>query len=271
MFRRLKFKGAEVMMLSILLLPLFLCPKAFGADASRVASDSQKLFEQALTFERSREFLKARELLRQMIQQFSDSPEAPGAIKELEALNILMINNIVPCPQAVVYVVKPGETLYDIARRYQVTAEVIKRRNGLVRDIIQPGIQLSIWKGPFTIFIDKSDNVLTLVNNNRIIKKYSVATGKQTTTTPEGQFTITSKMMHPVWFHRGIVVPPGTPENFLGTRWLGFDKPKYGIHGTIYPDKIGHSVSSGCVRMRNEDVEELYELIPYGTKVVIKE
>jgi lipoprotein-anchoring transpeptidase ErfK/SrfK len=67
------------------------------------------------------------------------------------------------------------------------------------------------------------------------------------------------------------VVPPRSPENFLGTRWLGFNIPKYGIHGTIYPELIGQSVSGGCVRMRNEDVEELYAIIPVGTKVVIKD
>ena len=76
-------------------------------------------------------------------------------------------------------------------------------------------------------------------------------------------------MENPVWYHKGEIVPPGTPDNFLGTRWLGFDLPQYGIHGTVEPQLIGQSVSHGCVRMHNEDVEELFTYIPYGTKVKI--
>ena len=50
---------------------------------------------------------------------------------------------------------------------------------------------------------------------------------------------------------------------------MGFDMEGYGIHGTIHPDQIGQPVSAGCVRMLNTDVEELYDLIPEGTKVSI--
>ena len=57
----------------------------------------------------------------------------------------------------------------------------------------------------------------------------------------------------------------------LGTRWMGFDITGYGIHGTTEPDKIGQQVTAGCVRMRNEEVEELYTLIPVGTEVTIQD
>ena len=60
----------------------------------------------------------------------------------------------------------------------------------------------------------------------------------------------------------------------LGTRWMEFKKLKgggmYGIHGTNEPHLIGLAVSHGCVRMRNRDVEELFELVPPGTKVTIR-
>ena len=254
---------------SAVFLLFFLSSTSVGAQESAPPTETQKLFDQARTFRKDNQFVKAQELLRQTIHQFPNSPEIPKVIKELESLNLFLINTNTPSPDAVEYVIKPGETLASIARRFQITVEVIKRRNQLTKDIIQPGARLSIWQGPLTIMIDKSDNILTLVHNNRIIKRYPVSTGKQSATTPEGEFSIVHKFMHPVWFHRGVIVPPGTPKNFLGTRWLGFDKPKYGIHGTIEPERIGKSVSSGCVRMRNEDVEELYDLIPYGTKVYI--
>ena len=64
-------------------------------------------------------------------------------------------------------------------------------------------------------------------------------------------------------------MPPESPENVLGTRWMGFDIPGYGIHGTVEPKAIGQQVTAGCVRMLNEQVEELYSILPVGTEVVI--
>lgn len=60
----------------------------------------------------------------------------------------------------------------------------------------------------------------------------------------------------------------------MGTRWIGFDAKNtdgriYGIHGTNNPGTIGNYVSNGCVRMQNEAVESIYDLIPLGTKVLI--
>ena len=65
------------------------------------------------------------------------------------------------------------------------------------------------------------------------------------------------------------MIPAGDPKNVLGSRWLGISKPSYGIHGTTQPEAIGQSVTEGCVRMRNLEVEELYMLVPEGTEVVI--
>jgi lipoprotein-anchoring transpeptidase ErfK/SrfK len=63
-------------------------------------------------------------------------------------------------------------------------------------------------------------------------------------------------------------IQPGDPRNELGTRWIGF-KPAYGIHGTIDPKSIGQAMGKGCVRMNNEDVEELYDLLVVGTPIKI--
>ena len=168
----------------------------------------------------------------------------------------------------VVHEVVPGDTLGKIAKQYGTTVDLIKRKNQLKSDVIRVSQRLTIWIGAFDVLIDKSDNVLTVKNGEQVVKTYPISTGRDNLT-PEGQFTITTKMENPVWYHKGEIVPPGTPDNFLGTRWLGFDLPQYGIHGTVEPQLIGQSVSHGCVRMHNEDVEELFTYIPYGTKVKI--
>lgn len=134
--------------------------------------------------------------------------------------------------------------------------------------MIRLGQKLRIWTAPFNIYIDKSQNILILKKGDEAVKVYSVSTGENNST-PIGTFKITDKLPDPVWFNRGVVVPPESPNNVLGSRWLGFDIPGYGIHGTTEPDAIGQQVTAGCVRMRNPEVEELYDMIISGTEVVI--
>ena len=86
---------------------------------------------------------------------------------------------------------------------------------------------------------------------------------------PVGTFKVVNRIPNPVWYTQGAVVPPESPENVLGTRWLGIDKQGYGIHGTTEPEAVGKQVTAGCVRMRNPDVEELFDIIPVGTEVTI--
>lgn len=173
-------------------------------------------------------------------------------------------------PDSIAYTVKPGDSLYVLARKNHTTVDFIKKINGLKSDNIYPKMKLKIHTAPLSIRIDKSKNVLTLYSNDEVVKKYSVATGKKNCT-PVGEFKITDKLLNPTWFKTGAILPPGSPENALGTRWMGFDKPSYGIHGTIEPKSMGTQASEGCIRMLNEEVEELYSLVPVGTKITIQD
>lgn len=173
-------------------------------------------------------------------------------------------------PESISYIVKPGDSLYVIARKNHTTVDLIKKINGLQSDSIYPKMKLKIYTAPFSIVIDKSKNTLTLYSKDLPLKKYTVATGKNNCT-PVGEFKITDKLLNPTWFKTGAILPPGSPENALGTRWMGFDKPGYGIHGTIEPKSIGTQASEGCIRMLNEDVEELYGIVPSGAKVTVQD
>ncbi|MFZ5815279.1 MAG: L,D-transpeptidase [Bacillota bacterium] len=128
---------------------------------------------------------------------------------------------------------------------------------------------------PKRIVIDKSENRLRLYENGRLLREYPVATGKEPSLTPEGSFTIVNKIVNPSWTNprTGRTIPGGSPENPLGSRWLGLSiggGSTYGIHGTNQPGSIGGYISLGCVRMHNRDVEELFRLVPVGTPVVIQ-
>lgn len=107
-----------------------------------------------------------------------------------------------------------------------------------------------------TVLIDVSTNTLAIFQNDSMIKSYKIASGKSTTPSPIGTWTIISK---------------DTWGGSFGGRWMGFNVPwgQYGIHGTSSPNSIGWASSHGCIRMRNNDVAELYKIIPIGTKVII--
>jgi hypothetical protein len=107
------------------------------------------------------------------------------------------------------------------------------------------------------VFIDLEDNVLYLLKDNKVIKKYPVAEGKYKTPSPIGAWQIVSKRTD--W------------GSGFGTRWLGLNVPwgVYGIHGTNKPDSVGWSSSHGCFRMQNKHVEELFDLVKVGTPVYV--
>lgn len=123
-----------------------------------------------------------------------------------------------------------------------------------------------------SLVISKSKHVLQVYVNETLIYTFPVATGKSHLT-PEGEFTIANKVKNPWYLRKNI--PGGDRRNPFGTRWMGLSVPntggyKYGIHGTNNPYSIGRSVSAGCIRMRNKDVEWLFSHIPVGTKVIIR-
>ncbi|MCF7877974.1 MAG: L,D-transpeptidase family protein [Candidatus Omnitrophica bacterium] len=169
-----------------------------------------------------------------------------------------------------VYTVKRGDALVKIARKFDTTVELIKKANNLSSVKIIPGQELKVNTCEFSLVVDKSQNLLFLKRDGKIFKTYTVATGKNGRT-PEGSFKIINKLVKPTWYKAGAVVLPDNPENILGSRWLGIDKSGYGIHGTTEPDSLGQQVTLGCVRMANQEVEELYDIVPTGTEVIIVE
>lgn len=112
--------------------------------------------------------------------------------------------------------------------------------------------------GKVNIVIKVKERTLEVHNNDELHKTYRIAVGKQKTPTPIGEWQVVWKDYN--W---------GTG---FGSRWMGLNVPWgiYGIHGTNKPWSIGQFASHGCIRMRNKDVEELFEWVPIGTPVRIE-
>lgn len=108
----------------------------------------------------------------------------------------------------------------------------------------------------YLIYIQIDDKTLFLLKNNKCIRQYTIATGKSGYPSPLGCWKIVEK---------------GDWGEGFGGRWMGLNVSwgVYGIHGTTYEESIGSSASHGCIRMFNEDVKELYSIVPVGTEVTI--
>lgn len=130
---------------------------------------------------------------------------------------------------------------------------------------------------PGSIVIDTVNRFLYLVEDGGTARRYGVGVGRPGFTWA-GEHRITRKAEWPDWHppvemrrrQPGLpVMMPGGPKNPLGARAMYLGSTLYRIHGTAEPWTIGHAVSSGCIRMRNEDVTDLYERVKVGTRVIV--
>jgi lipoprotein-anchoring transpeptidase ErfK/SrfK len=231
-------------------------------------TNAQVLLNEAKTLQEKGDLSALKNIYQKLVNDFPNSAEVMSWQRKIDDLNIKLLFSPALTPKSALYEIKPGDTLTKIARNFKTTPDLIKRSNGLSNDKIIPGRKVKVWKEPFSIVVDKSQNILLLKSDEEIIKTYIVSTGKNNST-PVGNFEITSKLINPTWFKTGAVIPAESPENILGTRWLGLDRPSYGIHGTTEPQSLGRQATQGCVRMANQDVEELYTILPIGTEVTI--
>lgn len=247
---------------------VFLALKGRTVTARQYKGGVKAYLEQAEASLKEGDLFKAREAYVKVINEHPDSLFVELAQKELEKLNMRILFSPVKTEDSVIYTVQEGDTLRKIAKKHNTTVEILMRSNGLKTDLIHPGKRLKITTLRFAIVADKSQNLLTLKAGDDVLKVYKVSTGIDGIT-PVGRFKIVNKLTDPTWYKAGAIVPSGSPENILGTRWLGLDVTGYGIHGTTEPETIGRHITAGCIRMRNEEVEELYTIVPVGTEVTI--
>lgn len=117
------------------------------------------------------------------------------------------------------------------------------------------------------IIINQCTMRLAYYENGKLVTTFSCATGKASTATPNGKFSIIHKEVNRPYYKDHI--PGGSPKNPLGYRFLQLTSSGYAIHGTNVPSSIGGKVSHGCVRLQNSNVEWLYDRVYVGTPVII--
>ena len=134
-------------------------------------------------------------------------------------------------------------------------------------------------EAPGTIIIDTSERFLYLIQPNNVALRYGIGVGRDGFQW-NGLLKISRKAEWPDWtpppemIERQPYLPrfmAGGPGNPMGARALYLGGTIYRIHGTNAPETIGHAVSSGCFRLVNDEVTDLYERVPVGTKVVVQQ
>lgn len=118
------------------------------------------------------------------------------------------------------------------------------------------------------IIVNTKYNKLSFYENDKLVKKFNVASGKPSTPTPTGKTRVANKIVNRPYYSGGI--PGGHPNNPLGNRWMGiFGGSTYGIHGNNKESSIGKHVSGGCIRMHNAEIRWLFPQVNVGCTVLI--
>lgn len=262
--------------------PVVIPPEATPVDLGESAPFTELLALAQKQFD-SGSLVASRELVWRALQM-DDVVEYSKAwrrgVELLNKINRVLMNTAAPCAGKVRYVIQPGDSLNRIARKKGTTMMALQRVNELSKtsSTIHPGDSLLYFEGTWSIKVSKSQFCLNLYFNDKLYRVYEVGVGRQDRT-PSGTFEISTKSMRPSWSPPGREpLPYGHPENIIGTRWLGLRAIEgtdtsikgYGIHGTIEPESVGTPSSAGCIRLRNEEVEELFDFIPEPSQAKVR-
>lgn len=243
-------------------------PAATASRPPAPAEASGEQYQHALALKNEGKLADARALLQPLAVGLDASEKVLDLLGEID-MKILFTAS--PAPEKVDYTIVAGDSLGKLAQKFGTTVELIKKSNNLTRDMIRVGDRLRIYQGHFAISVNKTANELRLTDNDKFFKRYRVGTGEYSKT-PVGEFKITSRVANPPWWRSdGKTIPFGDPANILGTHWLGINVPGYGIHGTWETNSIGKQATAGCIRLLNDDVAELYTILPVDAAVVIRD
>jgi len=245
-----------------------------------------RLVQSAQSAEQQKQLLDARLAYNRALHHpLATEAERSELRDRLTSLNDLLLFSraVIPGdPLVDTYTVHPGDSLSQIVRDNGLDADwrLVLRVNGIRNPKrIRVGQTLKLVRGPFHAVVNKSAYRLDLYasnvdqDGNRLyIRSFPVGLGEYDST-PIGRFVVRSdsKLVNPEWVNprTGQRFAPDDPMNPIGERWIGLDGADsqtqemagYGIHGTIDPDSIGSDASMGCIRMREGDVELVYEML----------
>ncbi|MGA9754948.1 MAG: L,D-transpeptidase family protein [Desulfobaccales bacterium] len=206
---------------------------------------------------------------------FSIRPPASGMGIDPQAMTVI------GSPQH--HVIKKGEDLLDVARRYDLGWTEIGAMYRAWDPFLPPiGASMlipSLWIVPTghsaQIVVNTGEmRLFYFINKGTQVYTYPIGMGVLDFRTPTGNFSVNQKKVNPEWHipkqlqkKYGMSVMAAGPDNPMGEFKLGLNWGDYGIHGCNLPWAVGRLVSHGCTRLYPEDIKKLFAMVPMGTKV----
>jgi len=166
------------------------------------------------------------------------------------------------------YVVQSGDVLQRIAKDYNISWEYLAKLNRSDPKKIRPGQKLKVIRGPFSAVVDLSDMEITIHSHGHFVHVFPIGIGSDSST-PYGTFKVLDKQRDPTYYGPNGVIEHDDLQNPLGEYWIDLGD-SYGIHGTIDESSIGKTASQGCIRMKNSDIEDVFDLLTVGSEVLIR-
>jgi hypothetical protein len=177
--------------------------------------------------------------------------------------------------------VRSGDSLALVRQRVLRDRPELLLCTGLINRVneigkyIHPGDPLRIPTDRPNVLVDLDARLVVYRHGDEAVLAWPCGIGRVEKPSPTGAFVIGEKLEEPPWFAGdGKVIPYGDERNLLGERWMAWNldgkNSSYGFHGTHDPSGVGQRVSSGCIRMTNESVIELFELLPRGADVLVQ-
>ncbi len=184
---------------------------------------------------------------------------------------------------AIEVTVQSGDSLIAIRKRtlegrpglLLCTGEIVRANRLASSTAIRPGASLRLPTQTPSMRVDLSAMWAFYCFGDEIAAAFEVGVGREGSETRPGVYTIGTKQENPMWSPVGREpVAFDDPQNPLGTRWLAWNLEgrgtSLGFHGTNDPSSVGQRVSEGCIRMRNAEVEQLFEILPMGAEVRVQ-
>jgi hypothetical protein len=167
------------------------------------------------------------------------------------------------------YTVQPGDTIERIAAGYNIPPRLLSRIN-LIPDGEQPppGKELKVLRGPFNALVYLERYELVLVLDDRYAGRMSIGIGGDHVRL-EGDYEVQAKTANPAYRGRDISIAAGDPNNPLGELLLDLGN-QIGLHGTNDPNSLGRFGGRGSIRLKNEDMEDLFRILSVGSRVSIR-
>jgi lipoprotein-anchoring transpeptidase ErfK/SrfK len=224
----------------------------------------------------STKMVNVRDELNKTMRTMSMSPSQDMLIKDELArmADVWLFGNTVypDDPLCDRYLVKSGDNLERIGRNNDVPYQLLMKINGIKKAAnLQAGVQIKVVNGPFHAVVRRSASTMDLYVQDSYVRTFVVGLGRPGKETPTGQWQVGERLSRPPYWdpETGEKFVATDPEYPIGPYYIklkgisgqAVGRTGFAIHGTNKPAEIGMNTSSGCIRLHNEKVEEIYSLL----------